>query len=341
MVLETVRRTENQANKLLAQPKHGKMVRNQSSPNLFVTKHSRSHRRFTSVEFITLIIGFIIFLVDSHFLIWMRLQTFEMKSSENSTNVSVTQEILCYPSEKDIFYSYFFKNIWPWLDLLLYCIIPFTIMIICSILIIFRLFKLSQSLKYWNKKINKIIDADSVAGNNRRNSIQIEKKVNQNLLKKTTDFSSNNNLSNLNMSETNDNNKAMKRVVSSNDIQKRRARKNRHIYNVLLCLNLVFFLLVTPVVIFNSFDLLEFNNNNGILVSVCYFLAYSNHTFNFIFYLLSSKPYRDIFNNLFTKYKTYFKNVFNLQAKNELSASIELNVMSNNKNYFTNEYEKD
>ena len=206
-------------------------------------------------------------------------------------------------------------------------------------------------MKYLNKKTNKRTDERSF-GNNEQSSILIQKvKENNNLLKNKTDMNSSHNHSCLNISEAADNNvikltdsngsKAIKRVVSSNDIQKRRARKNRHIYNVLLCLNLVFFLLVTPVVIFNSFDLLEFNNNNGILVSICYFLAYSNHTFNFIFYLLSSKPYRDIFNNLLTKYKTHFKNVFNLHGKNHLNASIELNVISANNNYFNNDYERD
>jgi hypothetical protein len=253
-----VRRNENQKqNKLLGQSKDtdcNKKLRNKSSQLLVVQKHTR--RQFTSVEFITIIIAFIIFLVDSHFLIWMRLHTFDI-SDKNSANGSLIQEILCYPSEKDKFYSYFFKNIWPWLDLLLYCIIPFIIMIICSILIIFRLFKLSQSMKYLNKKTNRRTDERSF-GNNEQSSIVIQKvKENNNLLKNKTDRNSSHNHSCLNISEAADNNvikltdsndcKAIKRVISSNDIQKRRARKNRHIYNVLLCLNLVFFLLVTPV----------------------------------------------------------------------------------------------
>jgi hypothetical protein len=107
-------------------------------------------------------------------------------------------------------------------------------------------------MKYLNKKTNKRRKSDEKSvGKNEQSSIAIQKEK-KNLLKQTADLSFSNNPSCLNVSEGADNNlmkmldnndsKVMKRVVSSNDIQKRRARKSRHIFNVLLCLNLVFFL---------------------------------------------------------------------------------------------------
>ena len=219
--------------------------------------------------------------------------------------------------------------------MLLYCIIPFIIMIISSTLIILRLLKLNHSVKYLNEKAKSKIDERKQNDDSNRVLTQTVK-LGSNLEEDKNDFALNYTLRN-DVEERKIN--LAKRADSSNNIQKRRARKNRQIYHVLLCLNFVFFLLVTPVVIFNSFHLLEFNNNSGILVSMCYFLAYSNHTFNFIFYLISSQPYRDILNDLIIKYKKMITNMFSSRLSSSDSNSIK--VVSDVNNVYTNGYEKE
>ena len=320
-----------QSNKLNTRPNN--TSRNQLLLKNIKPKKYSTLKRFTNVEFITISIGCIIFAFDSHFLFWMRLNSFETVHGENSTNS--TRESLCYPSENDKLYSYFFKKIWPWFDMLLYCIIPFIIMIISSTLIILRLLKLNHSVKYLNEKAKSKIDERKQNDDSNRVLTQTVK-LGSNLEEDKNDFALNYTLRN-DVEERKIN--LAKRADSSNNIQKRRARKNRQIYHVLLCLNFVFFLLVTPVVIFNSFHLLEFNNNSGILVSMCYFLAYSNHTFNFIFYLISSQPYRDILNDLIIKYKKMITNMFSSRLSSSDSNSIK--VVSDVNNVYTNGYEKE
>ena len=275
----------------------------------------------TKVEYITLVIALVIFLFDSHFLIWMRLNNHET-SRESLSNQTSSQNILCYPLKDQTRYYYFFTKVWPWLDLLVYCYIPFTIMIICTMLIITRLFRLNHSMRYLNTNIkqkpelNKREETKMINLKNMLNSQKNEPSSNTNTNASGTNLSESNN--NNNDNNTKNENTTPRRVCSSDDMYKRRARKNRQIYHVLLCLNFVFFLLVTPVVIFNSIGIMQFNNNNELLTVLGYFLAYSNHTFNFIFYFLSSKPYRDIFKNLFRSYKeTFFKAFFNIKTQSE------------------------
>jgi hypothetical protein len=74
------------------------------------------------------------------------------------------------------------------------------------------------------------------------------------------------------------------------DIAKRRAKKNSQIYKLLLTLNAFFFVLVTPLVLCNSFGLLSDQVSIG--QEFLYILAYLNHSLNFLFYGLSCEMYR-------------------------------------------------
>jgi hypothetical protein len=78
----------------------------------------------------------------------------------------------------------------------------------------------------------------------------------------------------------------------SNQLTRERGRKNKQVYNLLLLLNTSFLVLVTPVVMLNLFGLLT---KYSYLQSIAYFMSYSNHSFNFLFYGFSCKSYRDIF----------------------------------------------
>ena len=82
---------------------------------------------------------------------------------------------------------------------------------------------------------------------------------------------------------------------------KKTARKNSQIYKLLLTVNLFFFVLVTPLVLSNSLDIL--GDSDHIFRDLVYTLAYLNHALNFLFYGFSCKIYRmiliDFFKSLF------------------------------------------
>lgn len=105
---------------------------------------------FGNADIIILAIMFIIFLFDCHFLIWMRLAKDEDSIIiSNSTNLSkMTFKLRCYPSNRDqAVYFEFYTQAYHWIDLFLYSYIPFAIMIVCTVLIIFRLFQINKRLK--------------------------------------------------------------------------------------------------------------------------------------------------------------------------------------------------
>jgi hypothetical protein len=72
---------------------------------------------------------------------------------------------------------------------------------------------------------------------------------------------------------------------------KKRSRKTNQIYQLLIIINVCFFVMVTPLVLSNSLGILM---ENKILMELVYIMAYSNHSFNFIFYGFSCKMYRVI-----------------------------------------------
>ncbi|CAF0735386.1 unnamed protein product [Brachionus calyciflorus] len=133
----------------------------------------------------------------------------------------------CYAT--DPFYYGYLTEIFPWVDLFFYVIFPSTVMLICSIIIISKIFSTSNRLSAF-----------------------------------------------------------------SNTISRKRAIKNRQISYLLLTTNLVFFLLVSPLLVLNNMSLIE---ENTIRTTVVYLLNYSNHGLNFIFYGITCQKYRsELFN---------------------------------------------
>jgi hypothetical protein len=222
---------------------------------------STKTKLITNVEKAVLLIMLVVFLFDFHFLFWLQLNESDSNQTNGTTAIvsnSSANDVLkyCYPSKMNSpNYYHFFTSIWIWIDLGLYCYIPFLIMMTCTALIIHRLVKLNRAMKVHSKPIDSC-------------------------------------------------NKDKKKMSKLNtEIAKRRARKNKQIYNLLLCLNLLFFVMVTPVVTLNSFGLLNDDSRNEVVVIIVYLLAYANHTFNFVFYGFSCKRYREIFIDLCLKYK--------------------------------------
>ena len=200
----------------------------------------------------------------------MRLTT---PLSKNFTEPTIAVDKQCYPSmHEQHAYFIFYTMVWPWIDLFFYCYMPFTIMIICTGSIIYRLVKMNNSI---HSAANALTKSHSYVN-------EISAFVGDILGKKA----------------------GPKRTKLNNEIAKRRARKSQQVYKLLLSLNLLFFVMVTPVVTLNSFGLLS--NSTGPLTAIVYLMAYSNHAFTFIFYGLTCKQYRDIFLKFFTKHQLKF-----------------------------------
>lgn len=89
------------------------------------------------------------------------------------------------------------------------------------------------------------------------------------------------------------------------DVAKKRSKKNSQIYKLLLTLNIFFFVLVTPLVVSNSFGWLKEGDN--VTTQLVYTFAYLNHTLNFVFYGFSCKIYRsivyDLLKSIFGRFK--------------------------------------
>lgn len=74
---------------------------------------------------------------------------------------------------------------------------------------------------------------------------------------------------------------------------KKRANRKKNVTYTLILLNMLFICLVAPLVISLAFlSGVENIKQNKILLNTVYLLAYSNHCFNFVFYGISSPPYR-------------------------------------------------
>lgn len=84
-----------------------------------------------------------------------------------------------------------------------------------------------------------------------------------------------------------------------------RFNRTLHLTYTLISINALFFCLVSPLAILSVLvkgkeDIREYK----FMFNVVYLLAYANHSFNFIFYGLSSPPYRECILDLCTQIKT-------------------------------------
>lgn len=256
-------------------------VKNQDTPRgrqksifqqLFKSNSSSNKRfldNFGHADLCVLFIMVLLFFFDCHYLIWMRLSVFDSSVSYlNGTNqlngTNIILHTICHPSESNQrFYYEFLRNSWIWIDLFLYSYIPFVIMIVCTVLIIYRLFKINRKLKVNLKKRNPVVKLNDSGDINL-------------MLTQSTECRS----------------MATPKPSLAAEAFRKSSRKNSQIYKTLLTLNIFFFVLVTPLVLANSLDLL--NESNQIFRDFVYILAYLNHTLNFVFYGFSCKIYRTI-----------------------------------------------
>ena len=170
-------------------------------------------------------------------------------------NITENQTInyICYPtSETNVYYYNFYLTAWPWIDLFLYSFLPFLIMTSSTIVIIYKLCSANRNLK------------KRYQSNEITNKIEKKNKVSKETIRKNIAFKD----------------------------AKKRSKRNNQVYRLLLSLNILFFIFVTPIVLCNHLKLLDLNHRN-ILESV-YVLAYLNHCINFILYGLTCKLFRSV-----------------------------------------------
>ena len=248
----------------------------------------RFRSNFGKADLMVLTLMIILFLFDCHYLIWARLEkstSYFMNETNfiNETNLSYTNSNLtkndnmnifvCFPTkESNSVYFYFMVSVWPLIDLLLYSYIPFLVMFVCTLKIIYRLFKINRRLKK----------------HARVKSIRVDKRKSK--TSSSNQLESKTSVSNLSEVKINLNKKDKK--SPNNQLVKRLSKKNNQIYKLLLTLNLSFFLMVTPIVLLTSLDI--FKDKNQISFEIANILAYLNHCLNFLFYGFSCKFYRQI-----------------------------------------------
>ncbi len=172
-------------------------------------------------------------------------------------NITENQTInyICYPtSETNVYYYNFYLIAWPWIDLILFSFLPFLIMTSSTIVIIYKLCNANKSLKKRCKS---------------------------------------NEITNKCIDE--ENTKASKESIRNNLVlkeAKKRSKRNNQVYRLLLSLNILFFIFVTPIVLCNHLKLLDLNHR--IILESVYVLAYLNHCINFILYGLTCKLFKNI-----------------------------------------------
>jgi hypothetical protein len=170
------------------------------------------------------------------------LNVTEISSTKNLNNKQKSQNLLpekaCIPKSKTV-YTFFYMNIWSHFDTLIYSVIPFIVMIICSSLI--------------------LIEVKS----------------------KTASFSSN---------LTGSTNRKL--------IAKRK-RKNKQLLILLIITDVFFLVCSLPYCLNNNFNNF-LDSNNRLTLFIYNIMAYSNNSFNFLFYGMFSSRYRAILASLFS-----------------------------------------
>lgn len=249
---------------------------------------------------------------------------YEDESTEIIHNRTITKtQVNCAPIESS-WYEYFVDPYYQWIDLILYAILPFIIMAICSFFII-RVLVLS------NKRMAKNLSHKS------SNLILIKNQ------KSTTTGQSGGGTDGEQTGESYSNNGEKKKsktkllfqrtstqtslaVNSANANQ--RLNRTLHLTYTLISINTLFFCLVSPLAfVYIMVKGKESIENNKILINIVYLLAYSNHAFNFIFYGLSSPPYRDVILDLLRLNKNKNKSLMMINNNNTIKRNV--NIINN------------
>jgi hypothetical protein len=233
----------------------------------FIT-FAKDYCKTTTAYKVIVVNVFLTVMINFHSLFFLGFEETVTKTTTSSFNSSSFIQMTCASKEGTLYYI-FLDTYFQWLDLIFYAILPFFIMAICSFFII-------KTIVVSNKRINKSTLSYKISLMKKEESdcVQIKK-----------------------LNGSCDKNRRIISYVKSmrNDKQaKNRFNKTLHLTYTLISINTLFFLLVSPLTIVVMFVKgKEKIENFKILINIVYLLAYSNHSFNFIFYGLSSPPYRE------------------------------------------------
>jgi hypothetical protein len=262
-------------------------------------------------------------LPNSHYLMFLGYEqsilspnaTSNLSSSSDTTNGSdtaaaYTRRVQC-TAPPDSAYERFLNPFYNWMDVIFYAILPFLIMAVCSFFIIRVIFssnkRMERSLSMRTSTailnatiINRVPEnarRTSSTSNNNTNTTSTESPL---LLKEGSIRQAEKKHSTTSL--------MLKRLVSSSGEKKppntARMNKTLHLTYTLISINTLFFLLVSPLVILASVVNEKTDiQKTKILYNIVYLLAYSNHSLNFVFYGLSSPPYRETIQSLFAAKK--------------------------------------
>ena len=193
---------------------------------------------------------FFSFLVSSHFLFLESAHTDE----NNATNLSLSK-IYCEPPDGTLYYK-FIDNAWKIIDLLVFAIIPFIIMSICSVCIIVRVARQSEKVKTHSRREISYLLRNTQKSEETRSEERVRKSL-KIKIKTESKFSS----------------------------------RTRNLALMLIPVNILFLIFLSPVVMTMYFY--KNLSRDKLTVAIIELLATCNYTFNFIIYFLTSSKFRE------------------------------------------------
>ncbi|CAF0872970.1 unnamed protein product [Brachionus calyciflorus] len=235
---------------------------------------------------IIIILFFLSFSINVHTLFFLGYEDKDLEGA--SFNLTLNESNNYYDSPKyncaslsGTIYDNFMNIYFLWIDLIVYAILPFLVMLLSSFFIL-RVIFMS------NKRLENNLPRNSIAYvRNSKGLIETEGSTRR---EKSNSFKGKLRRS---LAKDNSNLNASNRQINT------RLSKTIHLTYTLISINALFICLVSPLVIV----LILIKGKEKIVehksvFNILYLLAYSNHSFNFIFYGLSSPPYRNAIKNL-------------------------------------------
>lgn len=259
-------------------------------------------------DVIVLVVGLILFATNTHILINMRVfslhsigklthseineKTFFCQyfllterhiftiNGTNLTNSTFKSQLICFTEAEGVYYD-FTMDYWPKFDMFVYSYIPFGIVLTSTILIMYRIFvhtnQTGTNSKYMEVQV-KIRNPNEVASDNLHSSSNT--KSNRTTVRTETAQPVTENAISLVPRENRQEMAPVRRIK----------QKRNQTYQLLILLNIVFFILVGPLAFTN---VVEFWHNEYVQHFV-YILAYMNNCVNIFFYYLTCECYRNI-----------------------------------------------
>jgi hypothetical protein len=242
-----------------AKKRKTKNEQNSSSNPLRITSFKFKFNLITlnRVEKLLLLVVLFLILINGHYLLFLEINSIDLVVIKDSLNnlqefkllkelVNKTKLItdssgvndfkICFPMNETL-YNYFLNYIWIWIDTFIYSIIPFIVMVVCSVIILTEISK-SKSKLFLNNQRNK-------------------------------------------------------------NICRKRSKRNKQLFVMLLVTNLYFVLCSLPLCVTMTYNKLKYDQNEtSFLQTFLHIMAYSNNSVNFLFYLMFSQKYRLVIGNL-------------------------------------------